>query len=128
MSQKNLTSEEWKDRGNAAFSKKDYEDALTAYGSAIGATFTLPMLCLVLNLIGIASCSDEEASKKRVHIYYSNRAAVYLALQRYLLALEDATMAIRANSEWAKVSCFISNSIGLLTILKSRAIFVVVKL
>jgi stress-induced-phosphoprotein 1 len=68
---------EAKNKGNAAFSKGDYQTAITFYGEAIA-----------------LDPSD--------HTFYSNRSASYASLNQHEKALADADKAIQLKSDWMK--------------------------
>jgi stress-induced-phosphoprotein 1 len=61
---------ELKAKGNAAFSAKNYDEAIQHYSDAI------------------AAASDPTADA--VHVLYSNRSACYSGLKQWEKALEDA--------------------------------------
>jgi stress-induced-phosphoprotein 1 len=75
-----MTSEEaqnWKNRGNEAFSNKDNEEAIKCFTRAI-----------------------EIDSKNNV--FFSNRSAAYAAIGQYDKALEDAQSCVALEPSWAK--------------------------
>jgi Lon protease-like protein len=71
------TSEEHNKRGNRAFERKSFPEAVTHYSEAINLNPTK-------------------------HTYYSNRVAALCALQRFDEALKDAERAIELAPTWAK--------------------------
>lgn len=72
-----LTSEQWKTKGNAAFSNCDYDKAIQYFTCAI----------------------SQDPSN---HLLYSNRSAAYCSAKNYLKALEDADQCISIDSSWSK--------------------------
>jgi tetratricopeptide (TPR) repeat protein len=69
---------EAKNKGNAAFAQKDYQEALKYFTEAI-------------NL---------EPSN---HVLYSNRSATYASLSQWEEALEDASKTVELKPDWVKV-------------------------
>lgn len=69
---------EAKNKGNDAFSKKNYDEAVKHFTDAI-------------NL------------DPNNHVLYSNRSASYSSLNKYNEALKDAEKTIELKSDWAKV-------------------------
>eukprot|EP00727_Mastigamoeba_balamuthi_P000026 m51a1_g1002 hypothetical protein (259) ;mRNA; r:579610-581248 len=76
MSNKKV-AEQFKERGNQAFSAGRFEEAIKQYSEAI-----------------------KQDSKN--HVYYSNRSAAYAGLKRWANALEDAEMCTKLNRSWGK--------------------------
>ncbi|EGG20921.1 tetratricopeptide-like helical domain-containing protein [Cavenderia fasciculata] len=68
---------ELKNKGNAAFSAKNYEEAVKYFTEAI-------------------------ALQPNEHTFYSNRSACYSALDQYALALEDGRKTIQLKPDWSK--------------------------
>jgi len=66
-----------KGRGNAAFSKGDFETAITEFTEAI----------------------KQDATD---HVFYSNRSGAYASLSKYDEALTDATKCVETKPSWAK--------------------------
>ncbi|XP_078050884.1 unc-45 myosin chaperone isoform X1 [Augochlora pura] len=63
-----LTAQQWKEKGNEEFGKKNWPEALSCYTNAL-------------------KLSNEDNSEKA--IYYKNRAAVYLKQEEYNKAVKD---------------------------------------
>ncbi|KAF0358385.1 stress-inducible protein [Gigaspora margarita] len=72
-----MSAEEYKTKGNQAFSAKEYEKAIEFFSKAI----------------------DVDPSN---HVLYSNRSASYSSLKQYDKALEDANKTVELKSDWAK--------------------------
>lgn len=72
-----MSAEELKAKGNAAFTKGDYTEAVKLFSEAI-------------NL------------DPKNHILYSNRSGAYAGLKKYKEALDDADKTISIKSDWAK--------------------------
>lgn len=72
-----LTSEQWKTKGNAAFSNCEYDKAIQYFTHAI----------------------SQDPSN---HLLYSNRSAAYCSIKNYFKALEDADQCISIDSSWSK--------------------------
>jgi len=77
MASKKQQSEEWKNKGNAEYSKGNNEEAIKLYSKAI-------------------ECDPSN------HVLYSNRSAAYFALYQWNKALEDAEKCISAKPDWGK--------------------------
>jgi stress-induced-phosphoprotein 1 len=77
MATKNKQAEDFKEKGNQEFGAGNYEAAIQLYTKAI------------------------EVDAKN-HIYYSNRAACYHALNQYEQAGEDGRRCIEVKPNWAK--------------------------
>jgi stress-induced-phosphoprotein 1 len=73
--------EELKNKGNAAFSSGQHEEAIKYFTEAIKLDGTNAVL-------------------------FSNRSAAYASLNDYSHALEDANKTIELRSDWAKVSIY----------------------
>mmetsp|Transcript_8325 Transcript_8325/g.9690 ORF Transcript_8325/g.9690 Transcript_8325/m.9690 type:complete len:251 (-) Transcript_8325:102-854(-) len=71
------TFKELKERGNAFFTRKQFDQAVVWYNKAI------------------------EASPKE-HAVYTNRSAAYFGLDKYQESLSDAMKAVEINSDWTK--------------------------
>jgi stress-induced-phosphoprotein 1 len=67
-----------KNKGNEAFQRKDYVEAVKLFTEAI------------------------QLDPKN-HVLYSNRSGAYAAQQKYTEALEDAEQTIKIKPDWAKV-------------------------
>eukprot|EP00294_Goniomonas_avonlea_P015934 CAMPEP_0114557490 /NCGR_PEP_ID=MMETSP0114-20121206/9859_1 /TAXON_ID=31324 /ORGANISM="Goniomonas sp, Strain m" /LENGTH=577 /DNA_ID=CAMNT_0001742783 /DNA_START=13 /DNA_END=1746 /DNA_ORIENTATION=+ len=72
-----MSAEEAKNKGNAAFSAKNFEEAIEHFTTAIGL----------------------DAGN---HVLYSNRSAAYASLHKYTEALADADKCISIKPDWAK--------------------------
>jgi stress-induced-phosphoprotein 1 len=70
---------EAKNKGNAAFSAGNYQDAVKHFSEAI-------------------------SLDPNNHVLYSNRSAAYASLKQYKEALNDANTTIKLKPDWAKVS------------------------
>eukprot|EP00659_Diplonema_papillatum_P011542 gene11542-17775_t len=70
-------SDEYKTKGNAAFSAKNFEEAISWFSQGI------------------------ELDAKN-HVLYSNRSACYASLHQYDKALEDARACVECKPDWAK--------------------------
>jgi stress-induced-phosphoprotein 1 len=68
---------EAKARGNAAFTKGDFETAVTEFTAAIG-------------------------FNPNDHVFFSNRSGAYASLKQFDKALEDADACIQLKPDWAK--------------------------
>jgi tetratricopeptide (TPR) repeat protein len=73
------SAEELKAKGNAAFSAKNFEEAIEHFTNAI----------------------ELDSSN---HVFYSNRSASYASLGRFNQALADANKVLQLNPTWSKVS------------------------
>ncbi|CAG8568070.1 8265_t:CDS:10, partial [Acaulospora morrowiae] len=73
----NMSAEEFKAQGNAAFSAKEYVKAIELFTKAI----------------------EVDPSN---HVLYSNRSASYASLKQYDKALEDANRTIELKKDWPK--------------------------
>jgi stress-induced-phosphoprotein 1 len=71
------TSEEWKSKGNSAFTEKNYNEAISCFTEAI-------------------------KLDPKNHVLYSNRSGSYAALGRYEEALNDANKCIELKPDWGK--------------------------
>ncbi|KAF3908731.1 hypothetical protein AA313_de0203036 [Arthrobotrys entomopaga] len=67
-----------KDKGNAAFAKKDWNEAIDLYSKAIELDPTVPA-------------------------YFSNRAQAYIKTEAYGYAISDATKALEVDPNFVKV-------------------------
>ena len=76
-----MDPEKLKGLGNEALKNKQFEEAISFYGEAIK----------------VASSQNLP-----VHVYYSNRAAAQLNLEKYQEALDDAEECIKAKPDWPK--------------------------
>ncbi|KAL4447161.1 hypothetical protein ABPG74_014013 [Tetrahymena malaccensis] len=72
-----VKAEEFKNKGNEQFKKKEYASAVESYTNAI-------------------SYGKNEAS------YYGNRAACYLAMEKYQLCISDCNKALELDANFAK--------------------------
>lgn len=77
IEQDKVKAEEFKNKGNDLFKKKDYVAAVESYTNAI-------------------SVACNEAS------YYGNRAACYLAMEKYQLCINDCNKALDIDPNFAK--------------------------
>ncbi|CAB4256305.1 similar to Saccharomyces cerevisiae YOR027W STI1 Hsp90 cochaperone, interacts with the Ssa group of the cytosolic Hsp70 chaperones and activates Ssa1p ATPase activity [Maudiozyma barnettii] len=73
-----LSADEYKQQGNAAFSAKEYENAIDLFTKAI------------------------EVSETPNHVLYSNRSATYSSMKKFADALTDAEECIKINPTWSK--------------------------
>lgn len=82
-----LKCEEWKNKGNAAFQKKDYQLAVEYYSEAL-------------------------KFDRTDHRVYSNRSFALFYNNDFKRSAADALIVVRLQPKWAKVRCtFLSNSI-----------------
>jgi len=72
-----MSADELKGKGNAAFSKGDYEEAINFFTAAI-------------------------QIDPNSHVLYSNRSAAYASQKKYTDALKDADRCIEIKPDWAK--------------------------
>ena len=72
-----MSSAELKAKGNAAFSAKNFEEAIDYFGQAI-------------------------AVDPQNHVLYSNRSACYASLKQYQKAADDAEECVKIKPDWAK--------------------------
>mmetsp|Transcript_17128 Transcript_17128/g.17015 ORF Transcript_17128/g.17015 Transcript_17128/m.17015 type:complete len:575 (+) Transcript_17128:2-1726(+) len=68
---------EWKERGNAAFQQKNYQEAIECFTKALEFT-------------------------PNDHVFYSNRSACYASLEQYDKALEDAVKCVQLKPDWVR--------------------------
>lgn len=73
-----MSSDEYKQQGNAAFAAKDYPKAIDLFTKAI------------------------EVSDKPNHVLYSNRSACYASSKQFAQALEDAQECVKISPDWSK--------------------------
>lgn len=74
-----MSADECKAKGNAAFSKGDYDEAVNWFTAAIRADPTN-------------------------HVLYSNRSAAYASQKKYNEAFQDADKCVQIKPDWARVS------------------------
>lgn len=86
------TADQIKEEGNAAFKTKQYNDAIELYTKAIG-NYVALLLRITLTLLRHTDMKPMEPS------YLTNRAAAYMALKRFRLALADCQHAAALQSE-----------------------------
>jgi len=72
--------EEYKKKGNKAFSEKKFQDAIDFYTQAL----------------------EKDLEGKNHHLLYSNRSASWLAMEDHERAMEDANATVKAKSDWSK--------------------------
>ncbi|XP_076278905.1 protein unc-45 homolog B-like [Lasioglossum baleicum] len=70
----NLTAQQWKEKGNEEFNKKNWSEALSCYTNAL-------------------KLANEDNSEKA--IYYKNRAAVYLKQEEHNKAIKDCDESLK---------------------------------
>ena len=73
-------AENLKEKGNAAFGKKDYTEAIEWYTCAI--------------TVGVVEDKSLAKGKSMKHVYYANRAQAYLCDLQFKEALDDCDVAI----------------------------------
>ncbi|SMN17857.1 similar to Saccharomyces cerevisiae YOR027W STI1 Hsp90 cochaperone, interacts with the Ssa group of the cytosolic Hsp70 chaperones and activates Ssa1p ATPase activity [Maudiozyma saulgeensis] len=73
-----LSADEYKQQGNAAFSAKEYDNAIDLFTKAI------------------------EVSETPNHVLYSNRSATYSSMKKFAEALKDAEECTKINPTWSK--------------------------
>mmetsp|Transcript_50225 Transcript_50225/g.104826 ORF Transcript_50225/g.104826 Transcript_50225/m.104826 type:complete len:522 (-) Transcript_50225:496-2061(-) len=71
------SAEEYKSQGNAAFARKDFDEAIDLFSKGI-------------------------ALDENNHVLYSNRSASYAGIQDFENALKDATKCIQIKPDWGK--------------------------
>ena len=91
-----VSTAENKMAGNAAFARKDYEEAIEWYGKALASVSQI--------LTGEGDTPPSEAAEaiETAAALFSNRSASYAALQMFDLALDDAERAVQLRPKWAK--------------------------
>jgi len=72
-----MSEDEFKQKGNDCFSKKDFEGAIKWFSEAINVN-------------------------PNNHVFYSNRSASYASLKQYEEALKDAKKTVELKSDWAR--------------------------
>lgn len=77
-----MSVEQWKNKGNAEFSKKNYSEAIKCYTKAIELDNKNPAL-------------------------FTNRSAAYAGLHEWQKSLSDAEKSISINPDWIKVLIYI---------------------
>lgn len=70
---------EWKAKGNAAFVAQRFDEAIKCFTEAI------------------KICPTD-------HVLYSNRSGAFASMDKYDLALDDASKCISLKPDWAKVN------------------------
>jgi stress-induced-phosphoprotein 1 len=75
------TADEFKAKGNAAFSAGSYQEGIDAFSEAIKLA-------------------------PNNHVLYSNRSACYASLKKYDEALADANKTVELKRDWPKVCSF----------------------
>lgn len=76
-------AKKFKEEGNIEYKANNLEKAVRCYSDAI------------------AHCPDEEEAKKDKAIYYCNRAACYVMMDKYEEAVDDCTKSIELNPTYA---------------------------
>ena len=90
---------ECKQKGNAAFARKEYDEAIEWYRQALSAVqLTLE------GGPGVAPAAAGEAKEamETAAALFSNRSACYAALEMFGPALDDAQRAVQLRPQWAK--------------------------
>mmetsp|Transcript_26077 Transcript_26077/g.61938 ORF Transcript_26077/g.61938 Transcript_26077/m.61938 type:complete len:335 (-) Transcript_26077:1320-2324(-) len=87
LAKKTKTSDDYKELGNKAFARKDFQTAIEHYTKAIQHS---------------SSNSNKTNSNNNRHIFYSNRSASYAGLKQWTKAIDDAKECIRLDPQFVK--------------------------